>query len=68
MRCSRAINGEVRDSKAKSEKRWDLTCTAVLSFICAVGKSVMIYFPRKKMTFCFNNPHDPAVESRKQKN
>jgi hypothetical protein len=49
-----------------SEKRWDLACTAASSFICVVGGSVMIRFPRK-MHLCFNHPCDPTVGSRSLK-
>jgi hypothetical protein len=37
------------------------------SFIGAVGDSVMICFPRKKMPFYFNHPCDPDARSRSQK-
>jgi hypothetical protein len=36
-------------------------------FIGIVGDSMMIYFPRKKVTFCFNNPRNPDAKSRSQK-
>jgi hypothetical protein len=29
------------------------------SFIGTTGDSVMIRFPRKKMSFCFNHPRNP---------
>jgi hypothetical protein len=29
------------------------------SFIGTTGDSVMICFPRKKMSFCFNHPRNP---------
>jgi hypothetical protein len=31
----------------ESEKRWDMTCSVALSFICAADDSMMIRFPRK---------------------
>jgi hypothetical protein len=34
--------------EGKSEKRWDVTCSAALSFICVAGDSVMTRFPRKR--------------------
>jgi hypothetical protein len=38
-----------------------------VSFIGTTNGSVMICFPRKKVSFCFNHPHDPDTESRSQK-
>jgi hypothetical protein len=37
------------------------------SIISAAGDSVTIRFPKKKMHFCFNHPHDPDARSRSQK-
>jgi hypothetical protein len=50
-----------RRLEGKSEKLWDLVCTAASSFICMTGDSMTICFPRKKMTFYFNYPCDLAV-------
>jgi hypothetical protein len=36
-----------RRLEVKSEKRWDMACTAASSFICAECDSVMIRFLRK---------------------
>jgi hypothetical protein len=38
-----------------------------ISFICVLGNSVTIHFPRKKMHFCFNHPLDPDAGSSSQK-
>jgi hypothetical protein len=38
--------------------------TVVLSFIWVAGNRTTIHFPRKKITFCFNRPHDPDADSR----
>jgi hypothetical protein len=38
----------IREDHGKSEKRWDLTCSTVLSFICATGDGVTIHFSRKR--------------------
>jgi hypothetical protein len=34
--------------EGKSEKQWNLMCSAMLSFIYAAGDSMMICFPRKR--------------------
>jgi hypothetical protein len=36
-------------------------------FIGIAGDSMMIRFPRKKVSFYFNNPRNPDTESRSQK-
>jgi hypothetical protein len=48
MRCSKEVNGKVRDLKAKSEKQWDMACTVEFNFICVAGDMVMVHFPRKR--------------------
>jgi hypothetical protein len=42
------VNGSSKRLEGESEKRWDLTCSVVLSFICAVGDNMIICFPRKR--------------------
>jgi hypothetical protein len=42
-------------------------CSVALSFIGAASDRVMIHFPSKKMSFCFNNPRDPDAKLRSQK-
>jgi hypothetical protein len=37
--------------EGESEKRWDLMCSTALNFICIVGDSVTIHFPRKRCLF-----------------
>jgi hypothetical protein len=37
------------------------------SFIGAADGRVTIRFPRKKVSFCFNNPCNPDAKSRSQK-
>jgi hypothetical protein len=53
--------------EGESEKQWDAMVSVALSFICIVGDNVMINFPRKNMSFCFNHLCDPDVGSRSQK-
>jgi hypothetical protein len=52
--------------EGKSEKWWDSTSTVAPSFMWAACDNVMICFPRK-MSFCFNHPHDLDVRLRSQK-
>jgi hypothetical protein len=47
----------------KSEKRWDLMCSAALNFICVAGDSVMIRFPIKR---CLSVSTTHAIQMRNQ--
>jgi hypothetical protein len=38
-----------------------------IDFIGIASDSMKIHFPRKKGSFCFNNPRNPDTESRSQK-
>jgi hypothetical protein len=49
--AQQAVNGSSKRLEGESEKRWDLMCSTALSFICIVGDSVMIHFPRKRCLF-----------------
>jgi hypothetical protein len=62
-----AVNGSRKRLEGESVKRWDLTHSEALSFICATCDSVMIHFLRKKMPLCFNHPRNPNVKLRSQK-
>jgi hypothetical protein len=58
------VAGKIRRKEREAMGR-DVLSDA--GFIGIAGDSMMIYFPRKKVPFCFNNPCNPDAESRSQK-
>jgi hypothetical protein len=58
------VAGKMRRQEREAMRR-DVLSGA--SFIGAAGDRVMIHFPRKKVSFCFNSLRNLDAESRSQK-